>query len=117
MRQGIVAWTNPNEPDDRTFLADASVVPGNRGGPVIKFPVGLQKDGSVNYIGGGKIQLLGLVSQARSEVFNIRSGNQGTSAKVDGIGAIGEIEPSSQIRKLITVMEQGTLKASTCDVR
>lgn len=116
MRQGIVAWTNPNEPDDRPFLVDASVVPGNSGGPVIKFPLGLQKDGSVKYVGSGKLQLLGLVSQARSEVFNIRIGNQVSSASVAGVGAIGEIEPSSRIRKLITAMQQGKLKPSTCEV-
>jgi hypothetical protein len=116
MRQGIVAWTNPNDPDDRTFLVDASVVPGNSGGPIIKFPFGLQKDGTVNYISGGKLQLLGLVSEAWSEEFNIRSGNQGLNATVKGVGAIGEIEPSGRIRKLITAIQQGKLKAAVCDV-
>lgn len=117
MRQGIVAWTNPSEPDDRTFLVDANIVPGNSGGPVINFPFGLQKDGSVNYISGGRLKLLGLVSQGRSEGFNFRSGNQGASATVNGVGAIGEIEPSSRIRKLITAMQQGNLKTAVCDVQ
>lgn len=116
LRQGIVAWTNPNAPDDRTFLVDASVVPGNSGGPVMNFPFGVQKDGSIKYFGPGKIQLLGLVSKARSSELKMRVGNQVVTASVDGVGSIGEIEPSSRIRNLITAIQKGNLKPSVCDV-
>jgi S1-C subfamily serine protease len=121
VRQGIVAWTNPNQPDEKTFLVDANLYPGNSGGPVIKFPVGLQKDGSVDYIRGGSLKLLGIVSQAptvdiKTTVVNPRLGPVETHTEITGIGAIGFIEPGSKIRKLIEAMQKGTAKASVCDV-
>jgi hypothetical protein len=121
VRQGVVAWTNPNHPDEKTFLVDANLYPGNSGGPVIKLPFGLKKDGSLDFFTGGKLPLLGIVSQGpvqdiKTTVFNPRLGHVDAHTPVVGIGAIGFIEPGSKIRKLIEAMRQGTATAPVCDV-
>ncbi len=121
LRQGIVAWTDPSRPDDRVFLVDANLYPGNSGGPVIKFPTGIRKDGSIDYLAGGKTQLLGIVSQVPVEdiktvVPNSRLGQVETHTPVTGIGALGFIEPAVKIRKLIEMMQQGIAQPPTCDV-
>lgn len=121
VRQGVVAWTNPNQPNEKTFLVDANLYPGNSGGPVIKFPFGLKRDGSVDFLGGGRLTLLGIVSQGpvqdiKTTVSNPRLGQIETHTPVVGIGAIGYIEPGSRIRKLIETMQQGTAKVPVCDV-
>jgi len=121
VRQGIVAWTNPNQPDQKTFLVDANLYPGNSGGPVIKVPFGMKEDGSYNFLGSGALKLLGLVSQAPVEdiktvVSNPRLGQVETHTSVIGIGAIGIIEPGSRIHKLIETMGRTTTKVPPCDV-
>ena len=121
VRQGVVAWTNPNQPNEKTFLVDANLYPGNSGGPVIKLPFGLKKDGSLDFLTGGKLPLLGIVSQGpvqdiKTTVSNPRLGQIETHTPVVGIGAIGFIEPGSKIRKLIEAMQQGTAKVPVCDV-
>jgi hypothetical protein len=121
VRQGIVAWTNPSQPEEKVFLVDANLYPGNSGGPVIKVPFGLNKDGSFNYLTGGSFKLLGIVSKAPTEDIKTtvtvpRVGQVETHTAVTGIGAIGFIEPASKIRKLIDAMENGTAKIPVCDV-
>ncbi len=121
VRQGVVAWTNPNEPSEKTFLVDANLYPGNSGGPVIKFPFGLKRDGSVDFLGGGRLTLLGIVSQGpvqdiKTMVSNPRLGRIEAHTPLVGIGAIGFIEPASRIRKLIETMQRGTAKVPVCDV-
>jgi hypothetical protein len=121
VRQGIVAWTNPNQPDDKTFLVDANLYPGNSGGPVIKFPVGLKKDGSFDFIQGGTFNLLGIVSQAptvdiKTTSSSPRLGQVETHTAITGIGAIGFIEPGSKIRKLLETIQKGKPNVPVCDV-
>lgn len=121
VRQGVVAWTNPNQPNEKTFLVDANLYPGNSGGPVIKLPFGLKKDGSLDFFTGGKLPLLGIVSQGpvqdiKTTVSNPRLGRIETHTPVVGIGANGFIEPGRKIRKLIEAMQQGTAKVPVCDV-
>lgn len=112
VRQGIVAWTNPNHPHDGAFLVDSNLYPGNSGGPVIKLPFGLTKEG-MDFIRGGKIKLLGIVSQVVSQDINI-SGRK--AASVYGIGGIGVIEPASKITQLLQTIQSGTAKAPHCEV-
>jgi len=120
-RQGIVAWTDPNLPDKAVFLVDANLYQGNSGGPVIQFPVGIRKDGKFDYLTGGKLKLLGVVSQIPAEeistvVSNPRLGKVESRTVVTGIGAIGIIEPASKIAKLINDMAQGTAAKPICAV-
>jgi Trypsin-like peptidase domain len=121
VRQGIVAWTDPIQPDEKVFLVDANLYPGNSGGPVIKFPVGVKKDGTIDYQTGGALKLLGIVSQAplgeiKTTTVNPRLGKIETSTQITGIGAIGIIEPGSKIRKLIELIQQGKARPPVCDV-
>lgn len=121
VRQGIVAWTNPTHPDERTFLVDANLYPGNSGGPVIQLPFGFKKDGSIDFLHGGELKLLGIVSQVPMEdlktiVTNPQFGWIETHAAIVGIGAIGVIEPGGKIHKLIEKMQDGTAKVPVCDV-
>jgi len=119
VRQGIVAWTNPNDTTVNTFLVDANLYPGNSGGPVIMFPFGLKKDGGINIL-GGKPALLGIVSQgAAQDIQATVSGPRGPiamHAPVVGIGAVGVIEPASKIAKLLSVVQAGASKTPTCGV-
>jgi hypothetical protein len=120
-RQGIVAWTNPNQPDDNVFLIDANVYPGNSGGPVIKFPTGLRKDGLFDYFTASPLKLLGIVSEAPGEEIKTTTVDprlkkfQQTDTQIT-VGAIGFIEPGSKIRKLIELMQQGKAQPPVCDV-
>jgi hypothetical protein len=121
VRQGMVAWTSPDHPEDNPFLIDANLYPGNSGGPVIQLPVGFKKDGSIDYLSGGHFKLLGIVSKAPMEdikttVVNPRLGQVETHTPIVGIGAIGVIEPGSKIRKLITMIQNQTTKTPVCDV-
>jgi hypothetical protein len=121
VRQGIVAWTNPNQPDDKTFLVDANLYPGNSGGPVIKLPTGLKRDGAFDYITGGHFSLLGIVSQAPTQdiktiVSSPHLGRVETHTAITGIGAIGFIEPGSKIRKLLETIQKGKANVPVCDV-
>lgn len=121
LRQGIVAWTNPKEPAEKPFLIDANLYPGNSGGPVMKLPFGVKEDGSINYMGGGHLELLGIVSKApkqniRTIISNPRLGQVETHTEIIGIGSIGVIEPASKIRKLIVMIQQHQTKAPVCQV-
>ena len=62
VRAGIVAWLSPDDPYGKPFLIDANIYPGNSGGPVIKIPTGITKEGGFSV--GGKVSLLGIVSKA-----------------------------------------------------
>jgi len=121
VRQGIVAWTDPTIPSDRVFLVDANLYLGNSGGPVIKFPFGLMKDGHVNYVSGGAPKLLGIVSQVTAQDLTATFtappiGKLESHGQIAGVGSIGIIEPASKVLKLLTMAKEGTAKAGTCEV-
>lgn len=61
VRQGIVAWTSPQDPMQSPFMVDANVLPGNSGSPVFRIPAGLTREGS--FAVGGTIAFLGIVSK------------------------------------------------------
>jgi hypothetical protein len=123
IRQGIVAWTNPNDPTNNVFLVDANLFPGNSGGPVARYPFGLMKDGKVDYISGAaKITLLGIVSEGTAEsitgtISGPRVGQIEMRTQIAGIGAVGIIEPASKIARLLTMIQQGKATPSACDVQ
>lgn len=122
VRQGIVAWVNPNHPRENVFLVDANLYPGNSGGPVIRWPFGLTKDGKGNYLSGGEISLLGIVSEGiaqdiKSTISGPRVGRIETHTQIAGIGAIGVIEPASKVSKLLDLIQHGDIKTPVCAVK
>jgi len=122
LRQGIVAWTDPKHPGESPFLVDANIFPGNSGGPVIQVPIGLMKDGSYNFFGGGHLNLLGIVSQTGEQDISTVISHPGmpqieTRTPIVGIGGLGIIEPASKVQRLITNIKDGKAYAGTCSAR
>ncbi len=121
LRQGIVAWTNPRNPAENVFLVDANLFPGNSGGPVTRFPFGVMKNGTVDYTHGGKLNLLGIVSEGgaqdiKGSVSGPNIGRIEMQARVVGIGSVGVIEPASKISKLLSKIQEGKTEIPSCDV-
>jgi hypothetical protein len=120
VRQGIVAWTNPNRPSDNVFLVDANLYLGNSGGPVLKLPFGIDSKGGWKFLGSGNISLLGIVSKVPNQKINVmstsRAGSVQTQVEVAGIGGLGVIEPVSKISKLLAMIRGGTVKPAACDM-
>jgi hypothetical protein len=121
LRQGVVAWTNPTNAD-APFMIDANLFEGNSGGPVVRFPFGLLANGTWSYMGNGDVSLLGIVSQVMME--DVRSttsvpavGKIETHTQISGVGALGVIEPTSKILKLINAMQEGKTKTPVCPVK
>lgn len=79
------------------------------------------KDGSTNYLTGGTIALLGIVSQViqqdiKSTISGPRVGQIEAHTQIAGIGAIGIIEPASKVSKLLGIIQQGNTKRPVCAV-
>jgi len=104
IRSGIIAWLNPDDPYGKPLLIDANIYPGNSGGPVVRIPTGLTKQGGFNV--GGRPTLLGIVSKAPGV-------EQDFSLQVPGaplplhlklnipLGGTGVIEPAQKIPAIL----------------
>jgi V8-like Glu-specific endopeptidase len=112
VRQGIVAWTNPNEPLKNPFLVDANLYPGNSGSPVFRVPTGLTREGA--FALGGRVAFLGIVSKGPTQDESVTVNGipillpdaPGKSpvpmrVRVVGVGGIGVIEPASKVLLLV----------------
>jgi hypothetical protein len=69
LRQGIISWSSPTNPEFNEILIDCNIFPGNSGGPVFKVPTGTDRYG--NFIAGGKASFLGIVSQMQFAKFPV----------------------------------------------
>jgi hypothetical protein len=107
-RGGIVAWLNPRNPMENRFLIDSNIYPGNSGGPVIKVPGGLAKDGSMTF--GGRAVLLGIVVEApgQSADFDLKVPGQSQPMRIHEqvpLGGTGVVEPASKVRALLESLQ------------
>ncbi len=118
VRQGIVAWTNPTEPLNNIFMVDANLYAGNSGGPVIRVPTGLTREGGFNF--GGKATFLGIVSKVPLQNAPVTVDgqplmftppgqlpvpNHPVRVQVVGVGGIGIIEPASKVLALVQSLQ------------
>jgi S1-C subfamily serine protease len=108
-RGGIIAWLNPDGPFEKPLIVDANIYPGNSGGPVLKMPTGVDKQGNFIIGGGGGARLLGIVSQAPGQqqtmTFQV-PGPLGTPQPLTltqsfPLGGTGIVEPASKIPALL----------------
>jgi V8-like Glu-specific endopeptidase len=109
-RTGIVAWINPVDRLNNSFLVDANLYPGNSGGPVFHVRTGLTRSGGMN-IGGG-LALIGVVSKGSTQisavldqstgkpVLNPTTGQPAAVVQVAGIGGLSVIQPVAVARRL-----------------
>lgn len=111
-RGGVIAWTDPSGPANHPFLIDANILPGNSGGPVLKMPTGIDKNGHPFL--GGTVKILGIVSQDISEFYVVQADGRIVQVKfpdlllpsieqvqVTGIGGIGKVEPAPAIKRFL----------------
>lgn len=103
-RGGIVAWLDPNGPLDNPFLIDANIYPGNSGGPVIKVPSGLTREGG--FAMGGRAALLGIVSKAPGQFQEMELRVPGVLVPLKlrqqiPLGGTGVVEPVSKVTRLL----------------
>ena len=108
-RQGIISWVSPNKPELNLLLIDSNVFPGNSGGPVFKLPTGTDRHG--NFVVGGKVAFLGIISEGRTQELPLTAGGkeiqiQGekgpqTLLSANFIG-IGVVEPAARVKELLS---------------
>jgi len=105
LREGIISWTSTLNPQKGKILIDCDVFPGNSGGPVFKIPSGIGRDG--NFLVGGKIKFIGIVSQRRFSETPVEAGGksvrdiQGKALhSAESIG-IGVLEPVSRVSEML----------------
>ncbi len=116
-RSGMIAWTDPDDPERRPFLVDANIFGGNSGGPVFRLRNGFDKHGNLNL--GGGISFIGIVSQDAKEFSDVVVVDDATHlkkynppnpvtqkpdtvlAEVKNIGGIGVVEPVAIVRELL----------------
>lgn len=99
VRHGIVSWFSRTNPKGSKILIDCDIFPGNSGGPVFYFPVGMGSDGGFQF--GTEIKFMGIVSQRRfspTEVIGTKL------ISLESIG-IGVVEPASRVRELLNEIE------------
>jgi hypothetical protein len=108
LRQGVVSWVSPTQPESNRLLIDSNLFPGNSGGPVFKLPTGTDRYGNFNI--GGRVAFLGIVSEGRFEGTAVVIGGKPIEAQTPNgkqkaaslqwIG-IGVIEPASRVKELL----------------
>jgi hypothetical protein len=104
VRAGIIAWMSPDDPYGKPFLIDANIYPGNSGGPIIRIPTGLTKQGGFSI--GGKPTLLGIVSKApgidQDVTLTVPGSPQPLHLKQSiPLGGTGVIEPALKIPAIL----------------
>lgn len=109
VRQGIIAWASPIQPETQKILVDCNLFPGNSGGPVFKLATGTDREG--NFAIGGRVAFLGIVSQREMEELPVKFGgkeliaqdDKGKSIPVISLNSlgIGVIEPASRVKELL----------------
>ena len=108
VRQGIIAWTPPKYTSNSRILIDCEVFPGNSGGPVFTYPIGINRQGEFEL--GKKVKFIGIVVERRkseTELYStlhpnvpIRDNLGNLIISYESIG-IGVVEPSIKIRELL----------------
>ncbi|MBC8277261.1 MAG: trypsin-like peptidase domain-containing protein [FCB group bacterium] len=118
VRQGIISWISPVDPESNYILIDCNIFPGNSGGPVLKIPTGIDRHGSFKI--GGKVKLLGIVSKNYLETLPLtKSGLRKIEIPIQKDGKIvydtlisqefidiGVIEPASRVKELLLVVKK-----------
>jgi len=110
IRAGIIAWTDPDSPLDKSLMIDVNVMPGNSGSPVLKIPIGLSREGAA--FGGNRVVLLGLVSRGPLQQSDLELRVPGTAepihikTQISGVGGIGVVVPASKITELLNHMSR-----------
>ena len=111
LRDGIISWTAPTNPDLNKILIDCDIFPGNSGGPVFLKPSGFDKKG--NFTLGSKVKFLGIVTERRFSstpvrakgINEIKLGPRGlTIYSLESMG-IGVIEPAPRVRQLLSAFQ------------
>ena len=74
VRQGIVSWVSPTQPESTVFWIDGHVFPGSSGGPVLKLPAGIDRHG--HFATRGDVSFLGIVTQTRIHQLPLIAGGQ-----------------------------------------
>lgn len=107
LRQGIISWTNPKHSDEKTYLIDCNIYPGNSGGPVFTMPFRL--DNNYGLKNGGDVKFAGIVTQVYFEsqystdssfekpVFDKNNKHIFFNQKA----ALGVVEPPARIKELL----------------
>ncbi len=112
LRQGIVSWTNPKNPQVNTFLIDCNIFPGNSGGPVFTLPYGLgpynPRSGMNGILSGGELKFAGIVTEvyvenqnATDSILNNLTNFSGKQIFVQQKTALAVVEPAPRIRELL----------------
>lgn len=113
IRQGIVAWTPPNFDADSKILIDCDIFPGNSGGPVFSYPIGLSRDGKFEF--GKEIKFIGIVVERRLSNTKLFTSEKLDTPLTDSRGnlllsyesiGIGVVIPSTRIRELLVFTQK-----------
>lgn len=108
LRSGAIAWVDPSNPAEKPLLIDASIYPGNSGGPVFREPSGMTRDG--NFQIGGRLAFLGIVSRGPRQPTPLTAGGQNievqgpkgsTTLVSESWMGIGVVEPASRVLRLL----------------
>lgn len=102
MRSGTIAWADSSHLADHEFYVDASVIPGNSGGPVFASASGITRSAGIE--SGKATKLLGIVSQPMSTQSELALGTHSPQPVLAPTSAgVGLIEPA---HALIDLMAQ-----------
>lgn len=117
LRQGIVSWVSPTQPETKLFWVDGQVFPGNSGGPVFQAPSSSGLSGRLNR--KGSVSFLGIVTQARihqlpllssGKEIELRFGKKKPSEPLfsqNYIG-LGLVEPAVRVKQLLMAAREST---------
>jgi hypothetical protein len=111
LRQGIISWTNPIDPDKSKFLIDCNIFPGNSGGPVFTAPFGLGDKALIK--NARDIKFTGIVSQVYFEITkavdstSLNDVRDHENKKIYSLQktALGVVEPASRVVELLEYVD------------
>ena len=105
VRSGIVAWVDPANALENRLLIDATLFPGNSGGPVLRLPVGITRTGNMSV--AGKVAFLGIVSKGPQQLGSVyrvelnkekkRVERVQTNLEYREMIGLGVVEPASRV--------------------